>query len=53
MVVRDVIGVMVAIVVVAGIAVALRPGSQTPAVLEAGSKGFADVLRAATLQQAA
>ena len=52
MVVRDVIGVAVAIVVLAGVAVALQPGSQTAAVVDAAAKGFSNIIRAATLRDA-
>ena len=45
---RDVAGIVVAVIVLAGITVALRPGSQTVAVMNAGAGGFTGVLRAAT-----
>lgn len=50
MMVREILGVGVAIVFLAGFATAVRPGSQTAAVLKSGFDGFGGLIKAATLQ---
>jgi len=47
------IGVVGAIVVLAGISIAIVNGGNTAKIIGAGTSGFADVLRAATLQGSA
>jgi hypothetical protein len=46
-------GVVGAIVVLAGISIAIVNGGNTAKIIGAGTSGFADVLRAATLQGSA
>ncbi len=53
MMVREIVGVAVAIVLLAGFATAVRPGSQTASVLKAGFDGFGGLVKAATLQSTA
>lgn len=48
MVVKDVIGVLVGVLVIAGLAVAVSKNSNTASVLGAGSQGFATIIGAAT-----
>lgn len=48
--VREVVGVFVGFLVLAGISVAIINGGQTAAVLGAGTNGFANMVRAATLR---
>lgn len=47
---KDVVGVLVAIIVLAGISVAVASGSNTASVLGSAANGFASVIRAATLK---
>jgi hypothetical protein len=51
MAVREVFSLLTAIVVLAGIAVAITRGDQTAHVLDASANGFGNVIRAATLQK--
>lgn len=48
--VRELFGLFGSIVVLAGVAVAITRGDKTAQVLDATGKGFANVIRAATLQ---
>lgn len=50
MVLRDVIGLGVAFVILAGIAFAISRGSDTARIINAMAQGFANTIRAATLQ---
>lgn len=52
MMVRDVVGILVAIVAVAGIAVVVQHGGETAKVIDASANGFSNIVRAATLQAA-
>jgi hypothetical protein len=45
---KDVVGVLVAIVVLAGIAVAVASGSNTANVMTSAADGFSNVIKAAT-----
>lgn len=47
--VRDLFGILTAIVVVAGIAVAVRNGGETAKVIDASANGFSNIVKAATL----
>jgi hypothetical protein len=47
---KDVVGVLVAIVVLAGIAVAVASGSNTANVMSSAADGFSNVIKAATLR---
>lgn len=47
---KDVVGVLTAIIVLAGISVAVASGSNTANVLGKAADGFASVIRAATLR---
>lgn len=48
--VREVIGVFAAVIVLAGLSVAIVNGGRTAQILEAGGNSFAEIIRAATLQ---
>lgn len=50
MVMRDVVGIAVAIVVLAGLSVAIRNGKETAGVITAFGDAFTGTIRAATLQ---
>lgn len=50
MAVREVAGVFVAVVFLAGLSVAVINGGQTAQILGAGLNGFANLTRAATLR---
>jgi hypothetical protein len=43
-------GLLASVVVLAGVSVAIINGDKTAKILGEGSKGFAEILRAATLQ---
>ena len=47
---KDVIGVLTAIVILAGIAVAVASGSNTASVMTSAANGFSNVIKAATLR---
>jgi len=48
--VREIIGLGAAIIVLAGVSTAIIYGDKTAKVLQATATGFADVIKAATLQ---
>jgi hypothetical protein len=48
--VREIVGVFVGVLVLAGISVAIVNGGQTAAVIGAGTNGFANLVKAATLR---
>lgn len=48
--VREGIGIFAGLLVLAGISVAIINGGQTAAILGAGTNGFANMVRAATLR---
>jgi len=48
--VREIVGLGVGFLVLAGITVAVINGGQTAAILGAGTNGFANMVRAATLR---
>lgn len=52
MVVKDVAGIAVAIIVLAGISVALTQGTNTAAIIGKIGESFSSVVKAATLQDA-
>lgn len=49
--VQELVGILSAIVVLAGISVAIIYGANTAKVLQAGGGAFSDSIRAATLQK--
>ncbi len=51
MAVRELFSLAAAIVILAGVAVAITRGDQTARVLDATANGFANVIRAATMQR--
>lgn len=51
MAVRELFSLATAIVILAGVAVAITRGDQTARVLDATASGFGNVIRAATLQK--
>lgn len=51
MTVREVFGLGAAIIFLAGLSVAIINGDKTAQVLGAGTNGFANLIRAATLQK--
>ncbi len=50
MAVREVVGIFVAVIVLAGLSVAVVNGGQTAGILTAGANGFSNVVKAATLR---
>ena len=48
--VREVVGAGVAVLFLAGLSVAIIYGDRTAKVLDAGTKGFSNIIKAATLQ---
>ena len=48
--VREIVGVFVGVLVLAGISVAIVNGGETAGILKAGADGFANVVRVATLR---
>lgn len=50
--VRDIVGVFVAVIVLAGVSVAIINGGNTSAVLGQIGTSFSQIIRAATLQSA-
>lgn len=50
MVIRDVAGIITAVIVLAGITVSLRYGSETARVFDSASSGLSNVIKAATAQ---
>ncbi len=51
MAVRELFSLATAIIVLAGVAVAITRGDQTAHVLDSAASGFGNVIRAATLQR--
>lgn len=51
MAVREAFSLLTAVVILAGVAVAITRGDQTAHVLDSAASGFGNVIRAATLQK--
>ncbi|MDE3097001.1 MAG: hypothetical protein KGK07_13515 [Chloroflexota bacterium] len=50
MVIKDVFSIATAIIVLAGLSMAILHGGETARVIEAGTNGFASLIKAATVQ---
>lgn len=51
--VREFFGLLTAVLILAGLAFIVTNGTQSAAIIGAGSNGYANLVRAATLQKAA